>query len=133
MNREATYSVVLDRPTSDVRQIVRDSNSYPVWVDGVEDSHIEGDLSGTTVGAVRNFAIGGSRTRQRLVAHSDVDRFFIYESVAPLDDRRRDRRRPNVAPLPGNAAFQASRRRRSLFRRMVVRVRMPASRRGVLG
>jgi len=47
-------------------------------VDGVDESHIEEDLSGTTVGGVRNFAMGGFRTRQRLLAHSDVDRFFTY-------------------------------------------------------
>ena len=80
----AYYSVVLDQPAQEVWDTVRDFNSYPVWVNGVEDSHIENDLSGTTVGSVRNFAIRGARTRQRLVAHSDADRFFSYESCAPL-------------------------------------------------
>jgi hypothetical protein len=64
---------------------VRDFNSYPIWVDGVDDSFIEEDLSGTAVGSVRNFAMGGVRTRQRLVAHSDAERFFSYGSCAPLD------------------------------------------------
>ena len=59
---------------------VRDFNSYPVWVDGVTESHIEEGLPGTTVGAVRDFVIGGAHIRQRLVAHSDVDRAFTFES-----------------------------------------------------
>jgi hypothetical protein len=85
MSHRAYYSQTLDRPAPVVWEVVRDFNSYPIWVNGVEDSHIEGDLSGTAVGAVRNFAIGGSRTRQRLVAHSDAERFFTYESCAALE------------------------------------------------
>jgi hypothetical protein len=85
MSQQAYYSQILDRPAPMVWEVVRDFNSYPIWVNGVEDSHIEDDLSGTAVGAVRNFAIGGARTRQRLVAHSDADRFFTYESCAPFE------------------------------------------------
>ena len=84
MNNSAYYSVVLDQPVQEVWDTVRDFNSYPIWVNGVEDSHIENNLSGTAVGSVRNFAMGGARTRQRLVAHSDAGRFFSYESCAPL-------------------------------------------------
>lgn len=83
MTDTAYYSVILDRPAAEVWDVVRDFNSYPVWVNGVEESHIEEDQSGTTVGAVRNFAIGAARTRQRLAAHSDAERFFTYESCAP--------------------------------------------------
>jgi hypothetical protein len=85
MTDTAYYSVILDRPAADVWDIVRDFNSYPTWVDGVDESHIEEGLSGTAVGGVRNFAMGGARTRQRLVAHSDAERFFTYESCAPLE------------------------------------------------
>lgn len=84
MSSNAYYSVVLDQSAADIWNTVRDFNSYPVWVNGVEDSYIEDDLPGTAVGSVRNFAMGGVRTRQRLVAHSDTDRFFSYESCAPL-------------------------------------------------
>lgn len=87
MNNSAYYSMVLDQRAQEVWDTVRDFNSYPIWVNGVEDSHIEGDLSGTAVGSVRDFTIGGARTRQRLVAHSDADRFFSYESGAPLEVR----------------------------------------------
>jgi hypothetical protein len=85
MGHKAYYSETLDRPAPMVWDVVRDFNSYPVWINEIEDSHIEDDLSGTAVGAVRNFAIGGSRTRQRLVAHSDAERFFTYESCAALE------------------------------------------------
>lgn len=37
------------------------------------------------VGAIRNFFMGGFRTRQRLLAHSDVERFFTYQSCAPFE------------------------------------------------
>ncbi len=85
MSQTACYSVIVDRPAADVWDVVRDFNSYPIWVNGVDESHIEEDLSGTAVGAVGNFALGGARRRQRLVAHSDVDRFFTYESCDPLE------------------------------------------------
>jgi hypothetical protein len=85
MSHTAYYSETLDRPAPMVWDVVRDFNSYPAWVNGVEDSHIEDDLSGTAVGAVRNFGMGGARIRQRLVAHSDAERFFTYESCAPLE------------------------------------------------
>lgn len=85
MSHSASYSVVLDRAVKDVWEVIRDFNSYPVWVNGVEESHIERGLSGSAVGGVRNFAMGGARTRQRLVAHSDVERYFTYESCAPVE------------------------------------------------
>ncbi|HVX47126.1 MAG TPA: SRPBCC family protein [Mycobacteriales bacterium] len=85
MTENAYYSAILDRPAADVWEVVRDFNSYPAWVNGVDDSYIEEDLPGTAVGCVRNFAMGGSRTRQRLVAHSDVEHFFTYESLAPFE------------------------------------------------
>lgn len=84
MSHRATYSVVLDLPVDQVWQTVRDFDSYPLWVDGVTESHIEDGLSGTAVGAVRDFAMGGGRTRQRLLAHSDAERYFTYESCTPL-------------------------------------------------
>jgi len=49
------YSTVLEYPASQVWDVVRDFNSYPIWVNGVNDSRIEEDLSGTSVGAIRDF------------------------------------------------------------------------------
>jgi hypothetical protein len=84
MSDSSSYSTVLDHPVDQVWDVVRDFNSYPIWVNGVDESHIEGDLPGTAVGCVRDFSMGASRTRQRLLAHSDVDRLFTYESCTPL-------------------------------------------------
>ena len=81
MTEHASHSIVLPVPAAEVWSTIRDFNSYPVWVDGVTDSRIEDDLTGTTVGAVRDFGFGGHRQRQRLAALSDVDRYFTYEGV----------------------------------------------------
>lgn len=82
---QATFSVILDHPVRNAWETGRDFNSYPLWVNGVTESRIEEDLPGTTVGAVRDFVIAGAHTRQRLVAHSDVDRFFTYQACDPLE------------------------------------------------
>lgn len=84
---DSYYSLILDRSATEVWDTVRQFNSYPIWVNGVDDSHIEDGLSGTTVGAIRNFSMGGSDTRQRLLAHSDAACFFSYESCSPLEIR----------------------------------------------
>jgi len=85
VNYSACHSTVVGGAAADrVWDVVRDFNSYPIWVNGVEESHIEDGQPGTAVGVIRNFRMGTARTRQRLVAHSDVDRFFTYESCEPL-------------------------------------------------
>jgi hypothetical protein len=81
MTEHSSHSIVIESPRTRVWSTVRDFNSYPTWVDGVTDSHIDDDLTGTTVGAVRDFGFGGARLQQRLVAHSDVDCYFTYEGV----------------------------------------------------
>lgn len=94
MSYSAYHSTVFDGwPADRVWEVVRDFNSYPIWVNGVDESHIEGGLPGTAVGVTRNFRMGTSRIRQRLLAHSDVDRFFTYESCEPfqMDENGRDR------------------------------------------
>ncbi|MEJ7757608.1 MAG: hypothetical protein WKF83_16025 [Nocardioidaceae bacterium] len=62
---------------------------FPRTGNGEGDSHIEGDLAGTAVGGVRNFSMGGSRTRQRLLAHSDVDPLLHVRELCGLRVRRR--------------------------------------------
>jgi hypothetical protein len=85
MTQHASHSIVIETPRNQVWSTVRDFNSYPTWVDGVTDSHIDDDLTGTTVGAVRDFGLAGQRQRQRLVAHSDVDCYFSYEGAGGFD------------------------------------------------
>jgi len=44
---------------------------------------IEDGLPGTAVGSIRDFAIGDVHTRQRLIAHSDAEKYFSYQSLGP--------------------------------------------------
>ena len=98
------YSTVFEENADQVWATIRDFNSYPVWVASVTESHIEDGKMGDTVGAIRNFAEYGSRIRQRLIALSDLDRSYVYEScgtfgaitwyqgtarVVPIVDRNR--------------------------------------------
>src|SRR5258707_10299037 len=78
------YSRVLDWPRDDVWRVVRDFNNYPVYIDGVTESHLEDDRAGDSVGCVRSFLYQGRRVRQRLLAHSDLDRVFTYGSCEPF-------------------------------------------------
>lgn len=85
MGHSSEWNAILEHSVNEVWDVVRDFNSYPIWVNGVEESHIEAGLSGTTVGGIRNFSMGGFRTRQRLLAHSDVERFFTYGSCSSFE------------------------------------------------
>jgi Polyketide cyclase / dehydrase and lipid transport len=62
------YSTVIDQPADRVWSLIRDFNSYPVWVEGIKESHIEDGKAGDAVGAIRNFSNGNARIRQRLLA-----------------------------------------------------------------
>ncbi|HWX07022.1 MAG TPA: SRPBCC family protein [Bradyrhizobium sp.] len=63
----------------EVWEIIRDFNNYPVWVGGAGESRIEDGKTGDTVGAIRNVQYQGRQIRQRLLAHSDVERSQTYE------------------------------------------------------
>jgi hypothetical protein len=76
---KAYYSTVFQQPASDVWEIVRDFNNYPVWVGGAGESRIEDGKSGDTVGAIRSVLYQERHIRQRLLAQSDVERSQTYE------------------------------------------------------
>jgi hypothetical protein len=78
------YSTVIARPADQVWALVRDFNDYPRYIDGVDESVIEDDKPGDAVGAVRRFRYAGHWIRQRLVAHSDAERFFTYRGLNPF-------------------------------------------------
>jgi hypothetical protein len=100
------YSTVIDHPADQVWNVIRDFNSYPVWVEGIEESHIEEGKSGDAVGAIRNFSSGDTRIRQRLLAHSDLDRSYTFESCEPLGAITYYRGTGRVTPIvDGNRAF----------------------------
>jgi hypothetical protein len=105
MTEHAEHSIVVDAPLEEVWALLRDFNSYPVWVDGVITSRILGDLPGSTVGAVREFVVAGRRRQQRLVALSDVEHWFTYENVDLGEDEApsMDWYRGTVRVLPVDA------------------------------
>lgn len=101
-----TYSSVFDQSADQVWAVIRDFNSYPVWVASVSESRIEGGKSGDTVGAIRDFVEYGAHIRQRLIAHSDLDRFYTYESCDPLGAISYYQGTGRVTPvIDGNRAF----------------------------
>lgn len=80
----AYYSTVFDRPADRVWATIRDFGNYTVWVDGVDETTIEGGRSGDAVGAVHGVRMGDVRIRQRLLAHSDLSRSYSYAFCEPL-------------------------------------------------
>jgi hypothetical protein len=100
------YSTVFEQTADQVWHAIRDFNSYPEWVTSVSESRIEDGKSGDAVGAVRNFVEYGARIRQRLLAHSDLDRSYTYESCGPLGAISYYRGTARVTPIiDRNGAF----------------------------
>ena len=58
---KVTYSTVFSQTADQVWAVIRDFNSYPVWVATVTESHIEDGKSGDAVGAIRDFVEFGTR------------------------------------------------------------------------
>jgi len=50
----AYYRTIFQEPAADIREIVRDFNNYPGWIDGSGESRIEDGKSGDAVGAIRS-------------------------------------------------------------------------------
>jgi Polyketide cyclase / dehydrase and lipid transport len=78
------YSTVFTQPAGEIWAVLRDFGNYTIWVDGVDESRIEEGKSGDAVGAIRNIRMGETLVRQRLLAHSDRDRFYSYEFCEPF-------------------------------------------------
>jgi Polyketide cyclase / dehydrase and lipid transport len=80
------YSTVFEQSAGAVWSVIRDFNSYPVWVDGAGSSEIEDGKSGDSVGAVRSVHFNGRHVRQVLLALSDTERSMSYRfaGVSPL-------------------------------------------------
>jgi ribosome-associated toxin RatA of RatAB toxin-antitoxin module len=103
---KVSYSTVFEQTVDQVWAMIRDFNSYPVWVESVTESHIEEGKSGDAVGCIRNFVEYGTRIRQRLLTHSDLDRFYTYESCEPLGSITYYQGTGRVTPIiDGNRAF----------------------------
>jgi len=101
------YSTVFEQTADQVWTVIRDFNNYSVWVEGAGESHIEEGKSGEEVGAIRHVRTGDTSIRQRLLAHSDRDRFQTYEFCdPPASPVRNYEATLRVTPVvEGNRAF----------------------------
>jgi hypothetical protein len=85
---KAYASTVIDAPADAVWAAVRDFNALPAWTGGlVARSRIEDGKAADQVGCVRDFYLNdGAHLRERLLALSDVDRFYTYNfELTPFD------------------------------------------------
>ncbi|QBD74508.1 SRPBCC family protein [Ktedonosporobacter rubrisoli] len=80
------YSTVFEQSAEQVWAVIRDFNSYPVWFEGVSESHIKDGKAGDAVGAIRDVRLGETDVHhiQRLLAHSDIERAYTYEFCEPF-------------------------------------------------
>ena len=79
---KAYFSMVLDHSAEAVWTVIRPFDHY-AWA-GVETKvSIEDGKAGDQVGAVRRFEINGRVTKQKLLAHSDVERSYAYAFEGP--------------------------------------------------
>jgi hypothetical protein len=72
-----SHSIVIGQDADRVWQAIRRFDQYE-WAGDVHDVRIENDVQPDNVGALRSFAIGDTRVRERLLAHSDADRSYTY-------------------------------------------------------
>jgi len=86
----AYYSTVFEQTADQVWAVIRDFNNYTVYVDGGGESHIEEGKAGDADGAIRNVRLGDTTIRQRLLAHSDRDRFQTYAFCDPIPNSPRN-------------------------------------------
>jgi hypothetical protein len=84
-----TYaSSIIDAPVHDVWARIRDFNGLPVWNAGaIARGEIEDGLAGDQVGAIRGLWLpDGTHIRERLLAHSDLERSYTYDfQQSPFD------------------------------------------------
>jgi Polyketide cyclase / dehydrase and lipid transport len=103
----AHYSTIFQQPAPEIWKIIRDFNSYPVWLGGCGECRIEDGKSGDTVGAVRSVHYQGRHIRQRLLALSDTERAQTYEFCGapslPVDEFRATLRVTEV--IDGDRSF----------------------------
>jgi hypothetical protein len=79
---KAYFSMVLDHAPEAVWAVIRPFDHY-AWA-GVETQvSIEDGKAGDQVGSIRRFEIGGRVTKQKLLAHSDVERSYSYGFEGP--------------------------------------------------
>ena len=102
----AYYSTVFEQSADTVWRTIRSFDEY-AWAGAGVDAEMEDGKSGDAVGGVRRVATPEQPIRQRLLAHSDVDRSYSYEFCDPVPFAVRDYRATlRVTPITdGDRAF----------------------------
>ena len=77
------YSVALDHAAEDVWAVIRPFDHY-AWAGVESQTVIEDGKAGDQVAAIRRVTMGEKIIRQKLLAHSDLDRSYSYALCAPL-------------------------------------------------
>lgn len=77
------FSTVFERNADDIWSVVRDFGNYE-WAGVAADTTIEAGRPGDAVGAVRHVSTPERTLRQRLLAHSDLERSYTYELCEPV-------------------------------------------------
>lgn len=73
----AFYSTVIDHSADEVWSVIRPFDHY-AWAGVPSETIIEDGRAGDQIGSVRRIAVQGNVLRQRLLAHSDLDRSYSY-------------------------------------------------------
>jgi hypothetical protein len=87
----AYYSTVFEHSADEVWSVIRAFDHY-AWAGTGIDAEMEDGRPGDAVGGVRRVETGNGTIRQRLVAHSDVERCYTYEFCPPSPFPVRDYR-----------------------------------------
>ncbi|HEX6444380.1 MAG TPA: SRPBCC family protein [Streptosporangiales bacterium] len=77
------YSTVFDTSADRVWSAIRAFDHY-AWAGTGTDARMEDGRPGDAVGGVRRVETGNGTIRQRLLAHSDVERSYSYEFCPPI-------------------------------------------------
>jgi hypothetical protein len=83
---EAFYSYVLDHPAEAVWAVIRPFGQYE-WAGVDAETTIEDGKADDQVGAVRHVVMPGRAIRQKLLAHSDIERSYTYSFLEPAPVR----------------------------------------------
>jgi len=83
------YSTIIEQSGNHVWSAIRDFGHYG-WAGVVGETIIEDGKSGDAVGCIRDVRTSARRIRQKLLTHSDLDRFYTYTLCEPLDLPLRD-------------------------------------------
>lgn len=87
----AYYSTVFEQSADEIWKAIRSFDHYR-WAGVVSEVTMEDGKSGEAVGGVRRIVSGQHLMRQRLAAHSDVDRSYTYDLCEPSPYPVRDYR-----------------------------------------